>query len=121
MFENMFNSKSAVYNYSTRQADLLYVQYASTKRTQMAFKHFGTKLWNNLYNVINIDCTINTFKHRMEFFPFVMISFHILSLLCIIIPQDKLTYYMFNMLPLKEHKWPLNILEQNCGIIYTML
>ena len=34
MFENMFISTTDVHNYSTRQADLLYVQYVSTKRTQ---------------------------------------------------------------------------------------
>ena len=64
----MFISTSDVHNYSTRQADLLYVQYASTKRTQRTIKHFGTKLWNSLYNAIDIDCAISTFKHRMKIF-----------------------------------------------------
>ena len=39
-----------------QEADLLYVQYASTKRTQRTIKHFGTKLWNSVCNAIDIDC-----------------------------------------------------------------
>ena len=31
LFENMFIETSDVHSYSTRQADLLYVQYAATK------------------------------------------------------------------------------------------
>ena len=60
MFENMFISMSDVHDYYTRQANLLYVQYASTKRSQRTIKHFGTKLWNSLCNVIDIDCAIST-------------------------------------------------------------
>ena len=44
MFENMFIQTSDVHNYSTRQADLLYDQYAATKRTQRTIKHYGTNL-----------------------------------------------------------------------------
>ena len=40
MFENMFISTSDVHDYYTRQANLLYVQYASTKRSQRTIKHF---------------------------------------------------------------------------------
>ena len=68
MFENMFISTSDVHNYSTIQADLLYVQYATTKRTQRTIKHFETKLWNSLCNAIDIDCALSTFKHRMTIF-----------------------------------------------------
>ena len=90
MFENMFISTSDVHNYSTRQADLLYVQYASTKRTQRTIKHFGTKLWNSLCNDIDIDCAISSFEHRMKIFlltwslPFPYFIL-ILSLVCFII------------------------------------
>ena len=62
MFENMFIKTSDVHNYSTRQADMLYVQYASTKTTQRTIKHHGTKLWNSLYNFISTDCAISTQK-----------------------------------------------------------
>ena len=91
MFENMFISTSDVHNYSTRQADLLYVQHASTKRTQRTMKHFGTKLWTSLCNAIYIDCAISTFKHRMKiiflswFFPILYLNF-IIRLFVIIFP-----------------------------------
>ena len=68
MFENMFISTSDVHDYYTRQANLLYVQYASTKRSQRTIKHFGTKLWNSICNVIDIDCAISTYKQRLKDF-----------------------------------------------------
>ena len=60
MFEIMFIQASDVYNYPTRQADLLYVQFAATTRTQRTIRNFGTKLWNTLCNVIQVDCAIST-------------------------------------------------------------
>ena len=68
MFENMFIQTSDVYNYSTRYADLLCIQFASTKRTQRTIKHFGAKLWNSLCNVLDIDCAISIFKQRLKSF-----------------------------------------------------
>ena len=41
LFENMFIRTSDVHNYSKRQADLLYVQFAAIKRTQRTLKHYG--------------------------------------------------------------------------------
>ena len=68
MFDNMFIQTSDVHNYSTSQADLLYIPFASTKRTQSTIKHFGAKLWNSLCDVIDIDCAISTFKQRLKIF-----------------------------------------------------
>ena len=68
MFEIMFIQTSDVHSYPTRQADLLYVQFAATKRTQRTIRHFGTKLWNTLCNVIQVDCAISTFKQKLKFF-----------------------------------------------------
>ena len=67
MFENTFISTSDVHDYSTRQANV-YAQYASTKRLQRTIKHFGTKLWNSLCNVIDKDCVISTYKQRLKDF-----------------------------------------------------
>ena len=52
----------------TRQADLLYVQFAATKRTQRTLKHYGIKLWNSLYHVVHPDCAISTFKCNLKSF-----------------------------------------------------
>ena len=68
IFENMIIQTSDVHNYSTRQADLLYIPFASTKRTQRTIKHFGAELWNSLCNVLDIDCAISTFKQRLKIF-----------------------------------------------------
>ena len=68
MFEIMFIQTSDVHSYPTRQADLLYVQFAATKRTQRTIRHFGTKLWNTLCNVIQVDCAISTFKQKLKIF-----------------------------------------------------
>ena len=57
-----------VHNYPTRQADLLYVQFAATKRTQRTLKHYGIKLWNSLYHVVHPDCAISTFKCKLKSF-----------------------------------------------------
>ena len=68
LFENMFTKTSYVHNYSARQADLLYVQFAATKRTQRTLKHYGIKLWNSLYRVVHPDCAISTFKCNLKSF-----------------------------------------------------
>ena len=68
LFENMFIKTSDVHNYSTRQADLLYVQFAATKRTQRTLKHYGIKSWNSLYHVVHHDCAISTFKCNLKSF-----------------------------------------------------
>ena len=69
LFENMFIKTSDVHNYSTRHADLLYVQFAATKRTQRTLKHYGIKLWNSLYHVVHPDYAISTFKCNLKSFP----------------------------------------------------
>ena len=66
IFEDMFIKTSAVHNYSTRQAGWLYVKYAPTKRTQRNLRHYGTKLWNSLHNVVCSDCAISTFKQNLK-------------------------------------------------------
>ena len=66
MFEIMFIQTSDVHSYPTRQADLLYVQFAATNKTQRTIRHFGTKLWNTLCNVIQVDCAISTFKQKLS-------------------------------------------------------
>ena len=68
MFENLLISTSDVHDYSTWQANLIDVQYASTKRSQRTIKHSGTKLCNSLCNVIDIDCEISTYKQRLKDF-----------------------------------------------------
>ena len=68
MFEIMFIQTSDVHSYPTRQADLLYVQFAAIKRTQRTIRNFGTKLWNTLGNVIQVDCAISTFKQKLKIF-----------------------------------------------------
>ena len=68
VFENMFIKTSDIHNYSTRQADMLYVQYASTKRTQRTIKHHGTKLWNSLCNYLPTECAISTYKQKLKVF-----------------------------------------------------
>ena len=64
----MFTKTSDVHNYSTRQADMPYVQYASTKRVQRTIKHIEAKLWNSLYNSIPTDCAINAYKQKLKAF-----------------------------------------------------
>ena len=68
MFENMFIYTSDVHDYYTRQADLLYIQYAPTKRSQRTIKYYGTKLWNIISGIIEPDCAISTFKQKLKFF-----------------------------------------------------
>ena len=103
MFENMFISTSDVHDYYTRQANLLYVQYASTKRSQRTIKHFGTKLWNSICNVIDIDCAISTYKQRLKDFLLswsLPILYHIVYpyfvFIFIIIIFINLLYYLHN-------------------------
>ena len=47
---------------------MLYVQYASTKRTQGTIKHHGNKLWNSLCNSIPTDCAISAYKQKLKLF-----------------------------------------------------
>ena len=68
MFENMFIYTSDVHDYYTRQADLLYIQYAPTKRSQRTIKYYGTKLWNIISGVVQPDCAISTFKQKLKIF-----------------------------------------------------
>ena len=64
MFEIMLIQTSDVHSYPTRQAYLLYFQFAATKRTQRTIKNFCTKLWNILCNGLQVDCAISTFKQK---------------------------------------------------------
>ena len=68
ILQNMFIKTSDVHNYSTRQADMLYVQYASDQRTQITLKHHGTKLWNSLCNSIPTEYAISTYKQKLKAF-----------------------------------------------------
>ena len=68
MFENMLIYTSDVHDYYTRQADLLYIQYAPTKRSQRTIKYYGTKLWNIISGVVQPDCAISTFKQKLKIF-----------------------------------------------------
>ena len=96
MFEKMFRSTSQVHANYTRQTDLLYVQYASTRRTQRTIEYFGTKLRKSL--CIVIDVAIITFKQRPKDFLWswslsildlivilIFVSFILSSLICLII------------------------------------
>ena len=68
MFENMFIYTSDIHDYYTRQADLLYIQFAPTKRSQRTIKYYGTKLWNIISGIIQPDCAISTFKQKLKIF-----------------------------------------------------
>ena len=68
MFENMYIYTSDVHDYYKRQADLLYIQYAPTKRSQRAIKYHGTKLWNSISGIIQPDCAISTFNQKLKIF-----------------------------------------------------
>ena len=68
MFENMIIYTSDVHDYYTRQNDLLYIQYAPTKRSQRTIKYYGTKLWNIISGIIQPDCAIRTFKQKLKIF-----------------------------------------------------
>ena len=68
MLENMFIYTSDVHDYYTRQADLLYIQYAPTKRSQRTIKYYGTKLWNIINGIIQPYCAISTFKQKLKIF-----------------------------------------------------
>ena len=81
LFENMFINTSDVHNYSTRQANLLYVQIAAPKRTQRTLKHYGKKSWNSLYHVVYPDCSISTFKCNLK--SFLLSWFIYIYILCL--------------------------------------
>ena len=66
LFDIMFIKTSAAHNYSTRQAGSLYGQHAPTERTQKNLRHYGTKLWNSLHNVVCSVCAISTFKQNLK-------------------------------------------------------
>ena len=68
MVENMFIYTSDVHDYYTRQADLLYFQYAPTNRSQRTIKYYGTKSWNIISGIIQPDCAISTFKQKLQIF-----------------------------------------------------
>ena len=68
MFENMFIYTSDVHDYYARQADLLYIQYAPTRRSQRTIKYYGTILCNIISGIIQPDCAISTFKQKLKIF-----------------------------------------------------
>ena len=66
LFDNMFTFTTDVHNYNTRQAQLLYVPYCSTTRSQKTIRYTGTRIWNSFSNKINTQCVISTFKKNLK-------------------------------------------------------
>ena len=83
MFENMIIYTSDVHDYYTRQNDLLYIQYASTKRSQRTIKYYGTKLWNIISGIIQPDCAISTLKQKLKIFLMSWLGFFFNFKLCV--------------------------------------
>ena len=102
MLENIFMQTSDPQNYTTGQADLLYIQFAATKRTQITIPHYGAKLWNTLCNVIQVDCAISTFQQKLKIFllPWVLfliccyLSFFLFLLIWFSFSGNQLTFIM---------------------------
>ena len=88
MFENMFICTWDVHDYYTRQADLLYIQYAPTKRSQRTIKYYGKKLWNIISGIIQPDCATSTFKQKLKIFFLSWLgsfSFFLFQIMCLFI------------------------------------
>ena len=94
VFENMYIQTSDLHSYPTRQADLLYVQFAATKRTHRTIGHFGTKLWNTLCSVIQVDCAISTCKQKLKIF---LLSWFFLSCSCCLSSVCFLSFFSFSL------------------------
>ena len=74
-FENMFVYTSDVHDYYTRQADLLYIQYVPTKRSQRTIRILWYEIMEYYYWYHTARLRNNHIQAKTENFPFVMTWF----------------------------------------------
>ena len=65
-FNEIFTCNIDIHNYATRQRNKLHVPKCKLAVMQKYVAYQGVILWNNIYNTIDINCSIVTFKRKLR-------------------------------------------------------
>lgn len=66
IIEYMITKASDVQERITRQSSIYYVPFTRKEYVRKSFRYRATKLWNKLYDIIEMNCSIITFKHHLK-------------------------------------------------------
>ena len=68
LFNEFFVKNSNIHPYGTRQQNKLHVPIARMVKTNNSFKFRGVLLWNYMYNIINLNCSLYVYKKSIKSF-----------------------------------------------------
>ena len=66
LFNDIFVKNYTIHEYSTRQYNLLHVPKVKTSAFKKTIRYMGVSLWNSVSNVLNINCSVVTFKQIVK-------------------------------------------------------
>ena len=68
LFNDFFEKNSNKHSYGTRQQNKLHVPIVRMVKTNNSFKFRGVLLWNYMYNIINLNCSLYVYKKSIKSF-----------------------------------------------------
>ena len=66
LFNDIFVKNYTIPEYSMRQYNLLHVPKVKTSAFKKTIRYMGVSLWNSVSNVLNINCSVVTFKKTVK-------------------------------------------------------
>ena len=66
VFDNMFVYSNTRHDHATRQQHSLYVPLAKTRFRRQSVSVKGVSIWNNVIKVLDIHCSMHTFKSKLS-------------------------------------------------------
>ena len=84
---DMFVKNCQVHSYNTRQSDHLHVPQCWTELVKMSFKYQAVMVWNHIYQSVDVNIGIGTFKRHLKSHLLSIISWIIIvSTVCVFSP-----------------------------------
>ena len=94
---DMFVKNCQVHSYSTRQSDLLHVPNCRTELGKMLFKYQAVMVWNHIYQSVDVNIGIGTFKHHLKSHLLSIISWMIIASTVCVFPLYVFRIYWSTM------------------------
>ena len=64
--KELFTDVQSVHDRDTRQSRKYYVPFTRKEIVRKSFKYRAAKLWNNLFDILEINCSVACFKHYVK-------------------------------------------------------
>ena len=62
----LFTKVSSVHDRDTRQSSQYYVPFSRKEIVRKSFRYRAAKIWNKLYGILDIRCSITSFKYHLK-------------------------------------------------------